>query len=69
MVLAAIGVKSVHPHACGENRISFSVPQARSGSPPRVWGKLQRIRGLNDSARFTPTRVGKTHAVVYDGLS
>ena len=33
---------------------------ADSGSPPRVWGKLNRLAQDIGAQRFTPTRVGKT---------
>ena len=33
---------------------------APGGSPPRVWGRLEKMDLLRESVRFTPTRVGKT---------
>ena len=54
---------SVHPHACGENRLLARRPLARRGSPPRLWGKHSVIVALGMRPRFTPTPVGKTQAV------
>ncbi len=56
-------LRTVHPHACGENSAIKSITADGYGSPPRVWGK--RYSGLagNPAARFTPTRVGKTPGV------
>ena len=51
---------SVHPHACGENRLRRGVCAATGGSPPRVWGKRAIARTHPGRSRFTPTRVGKT---------
>ena len=57
-----VAVVTVHPHACGENIPGHGYVTAWDGSPPRVWGKLDRVRSAHPSARFTPTRVGKTVA-------
>ncbi len=52
--------KSVHPHACGENKKYVLDKRPYCGTPPRVWGKrLTDIAGQGDH-RYTPTRVGKT---------
>ncbi len=52
--------ETVHPHACGENRLPDVVPGVVVGSPPRVWGKRRCPNRFAGRARFTPTRVGKT---------
>ena len=33
------------------------------GSPPQVWGNRRQVRRLQAVLRFTPTGVGKSHAV------
>ncbi len=50
----------VHPHACGENILFSTHDSSRSGSPPRLWGKLRGAYWRTRNARFTPTPVGKT---------
>ena len=50
----------VHPHACGENFCLHMLQFLYHGSPPRVWGKLEMMWRSWTTARFTPTRVGKT---------
>jgi len=51
---------TVHPHACGENACSLCMISARSGSPPRLWGKPLTPAVASGVPRFTPTPVGKT---------
>ena len=51
---------SVHPHACGDDRIVPGRPFSASGSPPRVWGRRRRVVPHLHQVRFTPTRVGTT---------
>ena len=34
---------TVHPHACGENALTWGYRGMGFGSPPRVWGKHQRF--------------------------
>ncbi len=50
---------AVHPHAGGENVDPPSETCKTIGSPPRGWGKCQRVEILTFCIRFTPTRVGK----------
>ena len=52
--------RSVHPHACGDNRVTIAHELAHGGSPPRVWGQLVRWGYGALGLRFTPTRVGTT---------
>ena len=60
VVQAAGRSTPVHPHACGENRVSGQAFAQVLGSPPRVWGKRKRNPDITQRLRFTPTRVGKT---------
>jgi len=53
-------IRSVHPHACGDDYIDGSHKAADVGSPPRVWGRLGRGCFASPHIRFTPTRVGTT---------
>src|SRR5438477_469803 len=51
---------AVHPHACGEY-VAFAMrPHAAIGSPPRLWGILDRDLSEWPARRFTPTPVGNT---------
>ena len=54
---------SVHPHVCGEYTTWTEAVQIAIGSPPRVWGILQRDNTALDATRFTPTCVGNTGEV------
>ena len=58
--LIASAIRTVHPHACGENATQASIGRIDRGSPPRVWGKRFGHMTHDDFGRFTPTRVGKT---------
>ena len=49
----------VHPHVRGENLTGLSSPRSWAGSPPRAWGELNAVEGMNGSTRFTPTCVGR----------
>jgi len=49
----------VHPHGRGEKRILDALHQIGRGSPPRAWGKGDRLRGPGGHVGFTPTGVGK----------
>ncbi len=35
--------RSVHPHACGDDKNCVRCCHAESGSPPRLWGRLHRL--------------------------
>ena len=50
----------VHPHGRGEKRRAPVTTGARSGSPPRAWGKAKILTKITDIFRFTPTGVGKS---------
>ena len=49
-----------HPRVCGENRIARTQSVQRTGSSPRVRGKLHRYRGLYQRIRLIPACAGKT---------
>ncbi len=49
---------AVHPHACGECCLLWSIPHAAHGSPPRLWGMLPFAGISRPARRFTPTPVG-----------
>ena len=51
---------TVHPHACGEHLCGPQSGDLIAGSPPRMWGTLQRAEQENFHKRFTPTHVGNT---------
>ncbi len=53
---------SVHPHARGDNVSVPSGVPVTFGSPPRAWGQHERPLHRLALLRFTPTRVGTTHA-------
>ena len=49
-----------HPRACGENRLTTSIPRSSAGSPPRMRGKpATRIFGRQKNG-ITPAHAGKT---------
>jgi hypothetical protein len=54
------GVKTVHPHARGDNPLQSAYSYRSAGSPPRAWGQHLCERRRGDPVRFTPTRVGTT---------
>ena len=49
-----------HPRACGENGMVRVWTNVRSGSPPRMRGKLLRNRGDEQKFGITPAHAGKT---------
>ncbi len=51
----------VHPHLCGDGSWFAAINPARSGSPPRVWGRLRRMGPRPVGTGFTPTCVGTAH--------
>ncbi|EFW09849.1 hypothetical protein HMPREF9005_1173 [Actinomyces sp. oral taxon 178 str. F0338] len=52
--------RTAHPRACGEN-LSVRIPTpARSGSSPRVRGKLEGVAGEPQPGGLIPARAGKT---------
>ena len=52
-------LSSVHPHARGEDVFVIDPIIQERGSPPRAWGRYERLTSLAAKHRFTPTRVGK----------
>ena len=52
-----------HPRACGENYHASSSPFIRSGSPPRMRGKLRGKSLIGSFTGITPAHAGKTAAV------
>ena len=52
------GIRTVHPHVCGDNKARRVSILALGGSPPRVWGQLNAHLFSSLSQRFTPTCVG-----------
>ena len=52
--------ESVHPRACGENTVSVVAPRARSGSSPRMRGKLSAWKVGREVQGFIPAHAGKT---------
>ncbi len=49
-----------HPHACGENRMTASQAESRSGPSPRMWGELAILNKQLVPVRTIPTHVGRT---------
>ena len=49
-----------HPRACGENPLNFCTKAARSGSPPRMRGKLKSGYVIPGGGGITPAHAGKT---------
>ena len=49
-----------HPRVCGENWDGDYMADKRSGSPPRVRGKLLKSQGLPVCYGITPACAGKT---------
>ncbi len=53
---------SVHPHACGEQRLCRYERFTMFGSSPRVWGTDRCSFSRAPPRRFIPTRVGNSPA-------
>ena len=60
---------TVHPHACGENPSNRHHRKICRGTPPRLWGKLDRSVLFVAPKRYTPTPVGKPDERHYDRAS
>ncbi len=58
--LRSVGVKPVHPHACGEHFFPFFDLYYFFGSSPRLWGTLHCAPYPVTVGRFIPTPVGNT---------
>ena len=52
--------RTVHPHARGEHRMSWSTSRRAAGSSPRTWGTHLAELSMPLDYRFIPTRVGNT---------
>ena len=52
--------RSVHPHACGEHRVSPARVKVTVGSSPRMWGTPGALVNHSCWRRFIPTHVGNT---------
>ena len=52
-----------HPRACGEKCIGVLCVRKRSGSPPRMRGKVEREERARSLRRITPAHAGKSPAV------
>ena len=57
-ILCNAGRTTVHPHACGERLNKQTAIAAKTGSSPRMWGTLLRLRRALCPTRFIPTHVG-----------
>lgn len=56
------------PHACGEDLVPALQHSNELDRPPRVWGRLLAMHLLVVHRGQTPTRVGKTRAVIAAGV-
>ena len=50
-----------HPRVCGENQLIDSTISVPAGSPPRVRGKHDKVRGRASHVGITPACAGKTN--------
>ncbi len=53
---------AVHPHGCGEQRLTLPLCGIAVGSSPRVWGTGQPSNPPDRGSRFIPTGVGNRAA-------
>ncbi len=51
----------VHPHACGEHRLTARFVRSPIGSSPRMWGTRDQSEVRGWLHRFIPTHVGNTY--------
>ena len=58
--LGAVGLLSVHPHACGEHIFTRKFNSSDCGSSPRLWGTRLTFCPSIFAVRFIPTPVGNT---------
>ena len=54
-------IRQDHPRGCGENHCTFAGVVTRTGSPPRMRGKLGRFGRCGICMRITPADAGKTN--------
>ncbi len=60
---------SVHPHVCGDNANERHTVYAMLGSPPRVWGQLQRLTVVRVPVLAVHPHVcGDNHVQTYSKL-
>ena len=59
-LLHLYGYTKDHPRGCGENFCGLSSTEQNIGSPPRMRGKLDKIRCERIAQRITPADAGKT---------
>ena len=52
-----------HPRGCGENYWQADYIKIKSGSPPRMRGKLADAHARRQCGRITPADAGKTSTV------
>ncbi len=55
---------AVHPHGCGERRITCAPLMMAGGSSPRVWGTPKSRTNKVCVGRFIPTGVGNAHVLL-----
>ena len=53
-----------HPHPCGEKRFYRLYPFQAEGSPPPMWGKVEKVVFPRLFVGITPTHVGKRVIIV-----
>ena len=61
-VVVFLLLRRKHPHGCGEDLLFTGIKAHAIETPPRVWGRLAYVEGLDHEKRNTPTGVGKTTA-------
>ena len=60
VVAVTTSVKTVHPHACGDNLDANYSAEDEYGPSPRVWGQRRSPSTAGNVERSIPTRVGTT---------
>jgi len=58
-----LGIRPVHPHACGEHIYYVDFWHFLRGSSPRMWGTPYMIMYQPAIGRFIPTHVGNTSCI------
>ena len=48
-----------HPHACGEDGVSMAASDGKWETPPRLWGRSDKLALMSCVVGNTPTPVGK----------
>ena len=62
-----VALEGDHPRVCGEKRFSFLSFVVRSGSPPRMRGKVADVALHLIAERITPAYAGKRTEVATNG--